>query len=64
MIGQFASVLREQIRKDVNNYIDDLARGQCRTFDEYQKLCGMIQGLTLAERYVIDLADKVENSDD
>ena len=52
MIGQFANVLREQIRKDVNNYIDDLARGQCRTIDEYQKHCGMIQGLTLAEQYV------------
>jgi hypothetical protein len=64
MIQQFANVLREQIRKDMNNYADDLAGGVCRTFDEYQKLCGVIQGLAVAERYVIDLAEKVEKSDE
>ena len=64
MIQKFASVLREQIRKDINNYADDLASGHCRTFEEYQKLCGVIQGLAQAERYVIDLVEKVEKSDE
>jgi len=64
MIQKFASVLREQIRKDMNNYADDLASGMCRTFEEYQKLCGVIQGLAQAERYVIDLVEKVEKSDE
>jgi len=64
MIQQFAHVLRDQIRKDMNNYADDLASGQCRTFDEYQKLCGVISGLALAERYLIDLLEKVEKSDE
>jgi len=64
MIDQFAHVLRDKIRKDMNNYADDLAGGGCRSFDEYQKLCGVIQGLAIAERYLIDLADEVEKSDD
>ena len=64
MIQDFARVLRDQIRKDMNNYADDLAGGVCRNFEEYQKLCGVIQGLALAERYIIDLAHKLENSDD
>lgn len=64
MIADFARVLRDQIRKDMNNYADDLAGGGCRTFDEYQKLCGVIQGLAIAERYLIDLAEKAENSDE
>jgi hypothetical protein len=64
MISEFARVLREQIRKDMNNYADDCAGGQCRTFDEYQKLCGVIQGLAIAERYIMDLAQKVEKSDE
>jgi hypothetical protein len=64
MISEFARVLREQIRNDMNNYADDCAGGQCRTFDEYQKLCGVIQGLAIAERYIIDLAQKVEKSDE
>ena len=64
MIQDFARVLREKIRTDMNNYADDLAGGQCRAFEEYQKLCGVIQGLALAERYLIDLVEKVEQSDE
>lgn len=64
MIQDFARVLRDKIRTDMNNYADDLAGGACRSFDEYQKLCGLISGLALAERYIIDLLEKVENSDE
>jgi len=64
MIQDFARVLREKLRTDMNNYADDCAGGACRTFEEYQKLCGIIQGLALAERYLLDLAEKVEKSDD
>ena len=64
MISEFARVLREKLRTDMNNYADDLAGGQCRTFDEYQKLCGVIQGLAIAERHILDLAEKVEKSDE
>lgn len=64
MIQDFARVLREQIRKDMNNYTNDLASGVCQNFDQYKKLCGMIQGLGRAENYIIDLAKKVENADE
>ena len=64
MIANFARVLREQIRTDMNNYADDLAGGSCRTFEEYQKLCGVIQGLAMAERYILDLAKKAEDADE
>jgi len=64
MITTFARVLRDQIRTDMNNYTDDIATGVCKSFDEYQKLCGVIQGLALAERYLLDLAKKVEESDE
>jgi|TARA_R110000868_G_scaffold378886_1_gene644533 hypothetical protein len=63
MIQDFAHVLRDQIRRDMNNYADDLAGGACRSFEEYQKLCGIISGLALAERYVLDLLKKVEDAD-
>lgn len=64
MIQEFARALREQIRIDMNNYADDAASGACRSFDEYQKLCGTIQGLAIAERYLLDLAKKAEQSDE
>ena len=64
MVQDFARVLRDKIRTDMNNYADDLAGGVCRSYDEYQKLCGIIQGLALAERHLLDLAEKLENSDE
>lgn len=64
MIQDFARVLREQIRNDLNNYADDLAGGVCQDFAQYQKLCGIIQGLAQAERYLIDLVEKVEKAND
>jgi uncharacterized protein YaaR (DUF327 family) len=31
---------------------------------QYQKLCGEIRGLLLAKGYVLDLRDKLENTDE
>ena len=67
MMDNFASVLRDKLRNDMNTHADDLASGMCRNFEEYQKLCGVIQGLALAERYLLDLVDaqkKDEESDE
>lgn len=60
----FVEVLRDMIRKDMNNYADDVAGGACADFSQYQKLCGVIQGLALAERHLLDLADRLEKSDE
>jgi hypothetical protein len=48
----------------MNNYADDIAGGVCKSFDEYQRLCGVIHGLAIAERYLLDLAKNVEETDD
>ena len=48
MIDDFARVIREKLREDMNNYTDDMANGVCQSFEQYQKLCGVIQGLALA----------------
>jgi len=64
VINTFVEVLRKKIREDMNNYADDLASGACKTFDEYQKLCGVIHGLALAESHLLALAKKVEDSDE
>jgi hypothetical protein len=64
MIEDFVRVLREKIRTDMNNYTDDLATGVCQDFAQYQKLCGVIQGLAFAERHLMDLAEKVNIDDE
>lgn len=64
MTTNFAETLRQMIRTDMNNYADDMAGGACQDFAQYQKLCGVIQGLAIAERYLMDLLKKAENDDD
>lgn len=64
MIQEFARVLKEKIRTDMNNYADDLANGVCKSFDEYQKLCGVIRGLAIAEEHLMTLLEKVNQSDE
>jgi len=64
MIVNFAGALRKQLRDQMNNYADDLATGQCTTFDQYQKLCGVISGLAIAEGLLLDLLEKVEKQDE
>ena len=63
-VSNFAHVLRDKVRKDMNNYADDLANGVCKSFDEYQKLCGIIRGLALAEEHLTALLEKVEKADE
>lgn len=60
----FVDILRKQIRDDMNNYTDDMAGGICVDYASYQKLCGVIQGLAIAERHLLDLAKKVKEADE
>jgi len=48
----------------MNNYTDDLANGQCASFEIYRELCGVIRGLALAERHLLDLAELIQKEDD
>ncbi len=63
MIENFAQALRAEIRKDLNNYADDLANGACKTFDEYKHLCGVIRGLAYAESHLLSLLEKVKKNE-
>lgn len=64
MIDDFASALRKKLRDDMNNYTDDVATGMCGDFAAYQKLCGLIQGLALAERHLLDLVDAIRKGEE
>lgn len=64
MTDNFASVLRDKIRKDMNEYTDDMAGGICSDYATYQKLCGVIQGLALAERHLLDLVEAQQKGDE
>ena len=60
----FITALRNKLRADMNNFTDDLANGQCSSFEQYKELCGVIRGLAYAERHLIDLAENLEKDND
>ena len=41
-----------------------LGGGAAKTYDEYQKLCGFIQGLEYARQLISDLAERMEKGND
>ncbi len=43
----------------MNEHADHIASGACKNFDEYQKMTGIIEGLALAERELLDYIERV-----
>lgn len=66
MINDFVNVrlFNEYLRREMNNYADDVATGQCADFSAYKELCGVIRGLALAERLLLDLAKEKDDDDE
>ena len=48
----------------MNDVADSVASGRCADFGEYQKLCGVIEGLAYAERDLLDLAETMKKEND
>lgn len=43
----------------MNEHADHIASGACKDFNEYQKMTGIIEGLALAERELLDYIERV-----
>ena len=46
--------LGSRIRTLMNDHADQIAGGGCKDYASYQRLCGVIEGLALAEREMLD----------
>lgn len=57
-------VLRKKIRERMNDIADAVSTGSCRSYEEYQRLCGVIEGLAHTERDLLDLKQKLEQNDE
>tara|TARA_R110000824_G_scaffold95284_1_gene229217 strand:- start:158 stop:367 length:210 start_codon:yes stop_codon:yes gene_type:complete len=54
---------RKTLRNLMNEKADDLAMGGASSFDEYQKMVGVIEGLAVAEREILDLMEKQSSAE-
>lgn len=57
-------VLLKQLRDKRDQIVEAVSNNAAKDYSEYQKLCGEIRGLSLAEGYILDLAKKMEFSDE
>jgi hypothetical protein len=65
MVTTVFDVLIKKLNEHKSSAVEFLADGGCKDFAHYKNLCGVIQGLNLAQREVIDLArNYLEDEDD
>ena len=57
-------VLIKQLDDKIAQLKEAVVVGNYEKFEDYKKSCGEIRGLLVARGYVLDLKDKMENSDD
>jgi hypothetical protein len=57
-------ILLEQVRQKRHQIVEAVSTSAAKDYAEYQKLCGEIRGLSMAEGYILDLAKQMEFSDD
>jgi hypothetical protein len=62
-MNELAAVLKE-INEHVAQLQDHLGTGNAKDFAEYQNICGKISGLLTVSRYIKDLQQHMENSDE
>lgn len=57
-------VIIKQLDDKIAQLKDAVVVGNFEKFEDYKKSCGEIRGLLIARGYVLDLKDKMENSDE
>jgi hypothetical protein len=55
------SLLRKKIREHMNEMSDNVSTGNANSFDEYKRQCGVIEGLAIAEREILDLDERLRD---
>ena len=57
-------IIIKQVRDKREQIVEAVANNAAKDFADYQKLCGEIRGLSLAEGFILDLAKNMEHLDD
>lgn len=56
-------LLRQKLRAAMNDRADHIATGGATDFADYKHHCGVVEGLALAERELLDVAASVERDE-
>ena len=59
MEGTYLSeFMKKRLRLIMNEYSDHMSTGACKSFEDYKQMAGVVEGLALAERELLDWVEK------
>jgi hypothetical protein len=64
MINETLELLLEQIDEERKRIVEDLGEGKAKDFAQYQFSAGVVRGLLMSQRLVMDLAQRMESADE
>jgi hypothetical protein len=64
MMDKALEIIKSQINDKQAQVAIALSGGSAKDYAEYRAMCGEIRGLSLAEGYILDLANQMERNDD
>lgn len=64
MSNDLLQYLAKKVQDEIAVISDDLARGTAKDHGEYKYACGIIRGLMVANGFIIETAERMENDDD
>jgi len=60
---KFSDELRSSLRRYMNELTDNVALGGAKSFEEYHRIVGQIEGLAIAERELLSLLSNTSDED-
>ncbi len=58
------AIVKERINEKQAQLAHAVSEGTMKDYAEYRAICGEIRGLSIAEGFILDLADQMERHDD
>ncbi len=64
MIDKNLDYLLDENKERMEMLKNALAAGNCQSYEEYKYVCGQLRGLEAASLTIVDLKQRLENSDE
>jgi hypothetical protein len=63
-VDRALGIIKERINEKQAFLAKAVSEGIAKDYAEYRAMCGEIRGLSIAEGFILDLADQMERHDD
>ena len=61
--GDLLAQLQKKLRDNMHETADQVSTGGCKNMEEYSRCCGIIEGLAIAERDLLDMVESEEEEE-